>query len=178
MFQVDADIDFTLDANGNGIPDYLEMGHGSFLGWVNPGHVPSTIFIILFCGIYGILGYSAQWIYIGLMSDLAPRLVAGPIILAMTLPVVRALSVAIAPLLPKDETNAIKVETLIGISGVLTAGPVGLNDFGIARFTDDHGTDHNLVVCGESEEVIANGSPVVLLGPHREREIAFIVRKI
>lgn len=178
LFHVSGEIDFTLDANGNGIPDYLEVGNGSFVSWVNPGHVPSTIFIILFSGIYSILGYSAQWIFDGVTGVLAPGLLAAPIVMAITLPMVRGSSAAIAPILPRDETNAISVSTLIGSSGVLTAGPIGPDEFGIARFTDDHGTDHNLLVCGESEEAIANGSQVVLLGPHREREIAFIVRKI
>jgi hypothetical protein len=178
LFQVDADIDFTLDANGNGIPDYLETGDTSIFLWINPGHVPSTVFIIMFAGIYSIMGYSAQWIYNGLSTTLMPTLLVGPVVLAITLPIVRSLSASIAPLLPKDETNAIKVESLIGSSGVLTAGPVGQDDFGIARFTDNFGTDHNLVVCSDSHEFIATGSPVVLLGPHKEREIAFIVRKI
>ena len=178
LFQVDAEIDFTLDANGNGVPDYLEAGHSSIFLWVNPGHVPSTVFIILFSGIYSILGYSAQWIYNGIASGLLPALLVGPVVLACTLPIVRSLSASIAPLLPKDETSAIKVESLIGSSGILTAGPTGPVDFGIARFTDNFGTDHNLVVCSESNEHIATGSQVVLLGPHKDREIAFIVRKI
>lgn len=178
LFHIHADIDFTLDANGNGIPDYLEMGHGSFIGWLNPGHVPSTIFIILFSGIYSILGFSAQWIYDGVTGGLAPGLLAGPLVAALAFPLVRSSSAAIAPVIPKDETNAIRVESLVGTGGVLTAGPINQVRFGIARFTDSYGTDHNLMVCGEGEETIANGSPVVLLGPHRDREIAFVVRKI
>ena len=178
FLSMDGDIDFTADLNGNGIPDYLEVGHGSIMGWMNPGHVPSTIFIILFCGIYSILGYSAQWIYDGVMGSFAPSLLAWPVVMALTLPAVRGTSVAIAPVLPKDETNAITLETLVGSSGVVTSGPITSSDFGFARFTDNYGTSHSILVCGEGEESIANGSPVVLIGPHRERDIAFVVRKI
>lgn len=170
--------DFSADVDGNGIPDHLEVGHFDLMAWFNPGRVPSTIFLILFCGSFSILGYSAQWIYDGLTGSLAPMLLSIPIIIALTLPTVRVTSSSIAPILPKDETNAIKLESLTGTSGVVTAGPIGKDNFGMARFTDQYGTDHTLMVCGEGEETIANGSNVVLIGPHRERTIAFIVRKI
>jgi len=171
-------IDFNADLNGNGIPDHLEMGHFNLMGWFNPGHVPSTIFLILFCGIFSILGYSGQWIFLSSTGSLAPWLLAVPVALLMTLPSVRGSTMLLAPLVPKDETNAILLESLVGFPGVVTAGPIGFNDFGMARFSDDYGTDHMLMVSSESEEVIATGSSVVLLGQHRERQYAYIVRKI
>lgn len=172
------DIDVTVDANGNGIPDYLETGHFTFSDLVNPGHVPSTIFLILFCGQFSILGYSGQWIYDGVTGGFAPMLLSIPVIFALTLPCVRLSTQVISPLLPKDETNAVTVESLTNTAGIVTAGPIGPEDFGMARFTDNHGVDHMLMVCSEGEEVIATGANVVLLGPHRERNFAFIVRKI
>jgi hypothetical protein len=170
--------DFSLDLNGNGIPDHLEIGHAGIIGWANPGHVPSTIFLTLFCGSFALLGYSAQWIYDGLTGSLAPALFGAPIVLALTLPTVRLCSLGLAPVLPKDESNAVSLESLTGSAGVVTVGPIAREDFGMARFTDAHGTDHTVMVCGEGEESIANGSQVVLIGPHRERAYAFIVRKI
>lgn len=178
LFHFSGDIDFTLDANGNGIPDYLEIPPSHIMGWINPGQVPSTIFIILFCGTLSITGYSLQWIYLDLFTKLASGMLAVPIAVAITLPVVSYLSATIAPFLPKDETNAVSLDSLIGSSGKLTAGPINSNIGGIARFTDFFGTDHNLVVYGETQEDIDNGSPVVLLRPHQEHVIAYVVRKI
>jgi hypothetical protein len=178
LLHIGGDIDFSADLNGNGIPDYLELHHFSLTTWLNPGHIPSTVFTILFCGIYSIVGFSSQWIYDGLTGALAPGLLATPLVAALVLPLVRGSSEAIAPLIPRDESSAISVDTLVGSSGVITAGPIGPDDFGMARFTDQHGTDHNLMVCGDGEEYIANGAAVVLIGPHKHRDIAFVVRKI
>lgn len=173
-----ADVDFTADLNGNGIPDYLEVGHFNIMSWVNPGRVPSTVLLLVLCGFYSILGYSVQWIYLGASQKMLPAMLVGPIVLVVALLATRITSNAIAPVMPKDETNAIALESLVGSSGVLSAGPITNTRFGVARFTDQYGTNHNLMVSGEGEETIANGSAVVLLGPHREREIAFVVRKI
>lgn len=172
------DIDYTLDADGNGIPDYLEQGDFNILGWLNPGHVPSMVFLLLFCGIYSIVGYGAQWVFDGLTGHLAPALLAGPVALAISLPFVRSATRAAERIIPKDESNAVNVESLTGDAGVVTAGPIGRGDFGFARFTDKWGTDHSLMVSGEGEEAIATGATVVLVGPHPDKAIAFVVRKI
>jgi len=173
------DVDFSLDLDGNGIPDYLEHGGLHFGDVLNPGHIPATMFLVVFCGAFSLLGYTGQWIYLGATGGLAPMLLSLPITLVPTLAVSRWTSVGMAKIMPQDETNAIALESLAGDAGILTAGPVsGLNDFGMARFTDKYGTDHHLMVGGATNDVIESGSNVVLVGPHPDKAIAFIVRKI
>jgi len=175
---MNADVDMTLDLDGNGIPDYLE-GHGHLGDWFNPGHIPVTMFLVLFCGLLALLGYSGQWIYLGQAGQLAPALLAVPITLVPTLAFSRWFSVGLARIIPQDETNAISVESLAGDVGVLTTGPVqGRDDFGMARFADKYGVDHALVVGSVDDTIIETGSSVVLVGPHPEKSIAFIIRKI
>lgn len=173
------DIDFTLDADGNGIPDYLEHGSPDFFSWINPGHLPSSMLIVVFCGVFSLLGFSGQWIYNGLTHGLAPMLLTVPIVIAGTLPFVRGASIGIAKAMPSESTSAISLSDLVGEIGVLTAGPVkGQGDFGMARFTDKHGMDHQLMVSVNDDTIIANGESVVLMGPHPDNAIAYVVRKI
>lgn len=172
------DIDYTLDANGNGIPDYLETGDFNILGWLNPGHVPSMIFLLLFCGTFTITGYAGQWIFDGITGHLAPSMLAGPVALAISLPFVRSATRTAERIIPKDESSAVTVESLTGDVGVVTAGPINSVRFGMARFTDKWGTDHNLMVSSEGEEMVATGASVVLVGPHPDKAIAFVVRKV
>lgn len=172
------DIDYTLDANGNGIPDYLETGEFNLVGWLNPGHVPSMVFLLLFCGTYSIMGYTGQWVFDGLTGQLAPALLAGPVALAISLPFVRSATRVVERIIPKDESSAVTVESLTGDTGVITAGPITREKFGIARFTDKWGTDHSLMVALEGEETVATGASVVLVGAHPDKAIAFVVRKV
>jgi hypothetical protein len=173
------DIDFTLDANGNGIPDYLEGGNFDFLSVLNPGHIPVTMLMLAFCGILTILGFSGQWIWLGMTGSLAPGILSVPIALVPTFALTSLTSKGLSYVMPKDVSNAIALESLQGNVGVVIAGPIrGLDDFGIARFTDSHGVDHSIMVSGNNTNPIFNGDRVVLEGPHPNKAIAFVVRKI
>lgn len=174
-----ADVDLTLDLDGNGIPDYLEHGHGHFGDFFNPGHIPTTMFIVVFTSLLSLIGYTGQWLLLGNYGWLAPGMIAVPIALVPTLALTRWITVGLARIMPQDETNAIMVESLSGEVGIITAGPFsGKNDFGMARFTDRHGVDHTLMVSSADDTIIENGNQVVLVGPHPDKAIAFIVRKI
>jgi hypothetical protein len=174
---LDSDIDFTADLNGNGIPDYLEMDSAGLFGWLNPGHVPSIVFLLMFAGVFALFGFTGQWVFQGLTGMLIPMLVAGPIAATATLPVVRQASIVIVKILPQDETSAISTESLIGRIGVVNVGPISDKEWGFARFTDQYGTDHQLLVRNEGNEYIANGESVVLLEIASEASDGFVVRK-
>lgn len=179
LMMTHGEVDMTLDLDGNGIPDYLEHSDFQLGDFLNPGHVPTTMFVVIFCGALSVLGFSGQWFLLGSYGFLAPALLAVPIALVPTLALTRWATVGISKVMPQDETNAISLESLSGEVGILTAGPVtGPNDFGMARFTDKHGIDHRIMVGGVDDSVIENGSNVVLVGPHPDKAIAYVVRKI
>lgn len=171
------DVDFEADLNGNGIPDYLEAEAG-LMGWFNPGHVPLMVFLVLFSTIFTVIGYGAQWVYSGLTGSLAPMLLSVPLVTAATLPFVRWGTMAFARIMPRDITNAVTLESLSGLSGPLVVGPASKDVAGQVRITDDYGTHHYLFVFSDGDENIAIGENVVLLGPHREKSYAYVVRKI
>lgn len=179
MMMAHGDVDFTIDVDGNGIPDYLEHGHLHFGDFFNPGHIPTTMFVVVFCFMLSLLGYTGQWLLLQHYGILAPGLLATPLALVPTLAISRWATVGLARVIPQDETNSIELETLSGQAGILTTGPVaGPDDFGMARFADKYGVDHALVVGGVDDTIIDIGSSVVLLGPHPSKAIAFVVRKI
>lgn len=179
LMMAHGDVDMTLDLDGNGIPDYLETGHFHLGELFNPGNVPTTMFLVIFSGALSMVGFSGQWILLNNYGWLAPALLAVPMALVPTLAITRWATVGMAKIMPQDETNAIALESLSGEVGVITAGPIqGTNDFGMARFTDKYGVDHRLMVSGVDETVIATGSDVVLVGPHPDKAIAYVVRKI
>ncbi len=170
-----SDVDITADLDGNGIPDYLE-GDVGLLGWFNPGHVPVMAFAVIFCTMFTVLGYGAQAVYNTLSGNFAPLLVSIPVVGVMALATSRWGSMVLARVAPKDITTAVTLESLVGNVGVVNVGPVSKDVAGIARFTDPHGTDHNLCVFTDDDTNIAVGENAVLIGPHREKSYAYLVR--
>lgn len=172
-----SDVDFTADLDGNGIPDYLEVDAG-VLGWFNPGNVPIMAFVVIFSTMFTILGYASQWAFTGLTGHFAPMLLSVPIVGVMALATSRWGSLMLARVAPKDVTLAVTLDSLVGEVGIVNMGPVTKVDTGIARFTDKHGTSHNIFINVDSDENIAVGESVVLLGPHREKSYVYMARKI
>lgn len=171
------DVDMTADLDGNGIPDYLE-GDVGILGWANPGHVPFMAFLVIFSTAFTVLGYGSQWVYAGISGSLAHMLLSVPLVSALALPVTRWGTIGFSKIMPRDITTAVITESLTGLPGVVNVGPVCKDVSGKARFTDNYGTDHNLFVFADGDENIDVGENVVLLGPHREKSYAHLVRKI
>lgn len=172
------DVDMSADLDGNGIPDYLEGGHGGAIDWLNPGHVPLMAFVVIYATFFTVIGFGLQSVFAGLTGHLAPLLLSIPVVIAITLPFSRWGSLMLARVMPRDLTTAVSVESLVGLSGVVNVGPVSRETSGMARFTDNHGTDHNLFVFNTEDTNIDVGENVVLLGPHREKSYAHLVRKI
>jgi len=178
MMLFDSSLDLNLDLDGNGIPDHLETGWG-LSGLLNPGHLPSTLFLVVFCGLFSLIGVSAQWTWFRSMGEMAPVFLSVPVTLVPTLALTRWFSVGLARVMPQVETNAVTLESLAGQLGVLTVGPIkGLEDKGMARFTDDHGVDHTVLVMSHDGSEISILDPVILSTPHPTNPIAFYVRKI
>lgn len=171
-------VDVHADLNGNGIPDFLEAGNGDWGDLVNPGKVPWLVLLVLFTASFSIIGYSIQWVTLGLIDQLLSPLIVAPVSLASSLPFVSSGSKHLSRILPRDESNAITIESLMGKSGVVNTGPINNVEFGFARFTDDHGVDHNICVISEGEENIDNGSKVVLLRPYHQNDHVYVVRSI
>jgi hypothetical protein len=172
-----SDVDFTADLNNNGIPDYLEVD-GGFFNWINPGHVPAMVFIVIFSTVFTALGYSAQWAYSGFSGSLAPLGLSIPVVTALTLPFVRWGSTAFSRIMPQDITSAVTIESLTGQVGVLVMGPATSEVSGSLRVTDQHGQDHYIFVFATGDENIDVGESAVLIGPNSKNSYAFNVRKI
>lgn len=180
----DLHIDVTVDANGNGIPDYLE-GDASLMGWLNPGGVPLMIFITLFLVWFSILGYSIQdiwsdgiqhWLPGYGTGPLLPGLVAAPLTGMLTLFVIRPWTRLINRILPKEESSDVTIASLQGSMGVVTIGPVTKTNFGFIRVRDKFGTDHAIQVAASNDEVFAIGADVQMVGPHPTNQYAYLIR--
>ena len=147
----------------------IDFGHPSDNGvinaisWVNVGGVPLLIFLLLLLGAFSITGF--------LIQDIA-RMVAGPVparaasvgAVAVSIPLVRAASRAIARVIPKDESYAVSLGDLVGRVGEVVIGPLDQGPPGRVSVADIHGNRHFvLAVAAPSSSPLPQGTLVLLV---------------
>ncbi len=138
--------------------------HGKIAGafaWLNAGRVPGLILLILALAGFSAAGFLIQGVAASIFRPL-PSLIASLGAVALALPFVRGLSRAIARLLPRDETYALTHGDLVGLSGVVTLGPVRRGVAAKARFRDHAGNTHfPRIEPFKPDEVIEEGAAVL-----------------
>jgi len=156
----------------------IDFGHPSDNGvinaisWINVGGVPLLIFLLLLLGAFSISGF--------LIQDIA-RVVAGPLpamlasagAVAVSIPLVRATSRAIARVIPKDESYAVGLGDLVGRVGEVVIGPLDQGPPGRVSVADIHGNRHFVwAVAAPSSSPLAQGTMVLLVDRDGTRFVA------
>ncbi len=76
----------------------------------------------------------------------------------------RVFGAALARAIPKDETEAVSRETLVGRLGIVTGGVAREGLPAQVRVTDDHGMAHYLLAEPEDAgESYPNGTPIIVV---------------
>ncbi|MBR0990110.1 DUF1449 family protein [Bradyrhizobium japonicum] len=156
----------------------IDFGHPSDNGvinaisWINVGGVPLLIFLLLLLGAFSIAGF--------LIQDVA-RMVAGPLpatlasvgAVAVSIPLVRAASRAIARVIPKDESYAIGLGELVGRIGEVVIGPLDQGPPGRVSVADVHGNRHFVsAVAAPDSSPLPQGTMVLLVDRDGTRFVA------
>ncbi|HEX8348814.1 MAG TPA: OB-fold-containig protein, partial [Hymenobacter sp.] len=151
---------------------------GGVMDWLNPNEVPVIILMTIFLGVFAALGFSLQWIWLGLGLPLLSPLITAPVTAAGALLPVKAASTVIGRVLPRETTNAITVDSLFGYYGKITIGPVMERAQGQAKVRDDHGVTHYFQVVLDDSGIAEEGDNVVLLERVSDDSHVFVVRKV
>lgn len=136
---------------------------GRFLAWLHIGRVPVLMILIVFLTTFGLVGLVGQGIVHAVLGRTLPALLAAPAALLAALPVVRAVTGVLARLMPREETSAVDVATLVGRTAVVTGGTARSGMPAQARVRDSFGTEHYVLVEPEDEGVAFATGTVVLL---------------
>ncbi len=157
---------------GNLVPDVhvhsdIEPGElGSSLGllsWLNVGRVPIMILLVIFLTVFGLTGYTVQAISLEILGNMLPASLAAIIALFLSLPLVRKMGQGIGKILPTDETEVISEKTFIGRVATISLGTAQKERPTRAKFKDNYGTTHLIMVEPEEENEIFYEGDVVLL---------------
>ncbi|HVY99996.1 MAG TPA: OB-fold-containig protein [Dongiaceae bacterium] len=145
-----------------------EASHGNYLGtfydWLNAGRVPLLILLMAGLGAFAVAGLVLQTVAMHALPAPLPGLLASAIAFLAVIPTTRTVSRWIARFLPRDETYAIEEGDLIGLTGVVTLGPVEAESAGRAKVEDRYGNAHfPRVRAARAGLVIAQGAKILVV---------------
>ncbi|HEX9964755.1 MAG TPA: YqiJ family protein [Allosphingosinicella sp.] len=114
---------------------------GDLLGWLGVGQVPLLILLVVFLALFGLAGLAIQQ-FAGPLS----LWIATPAAVAAALPLTGLGARGLARIMPRDETTAVSLDSLVGKKATITIGTARRGSPAQARVVDDHGQAHYVMV--------------------------------
>jgi hypothetical protein len=168
----DAGHDIGPHAHG---PD-THHGHGEaggFLTWLGLGRVPLAVLLIALAASFAVFGLLLQALAQGLLGGPLHPAIASVPALAAALPATRISTVAVARLVPREQTYVASQDSLLGRVAVVVQGTATQALPAEARVPDGFGGSLYVAVVPEAEAApIPTGTRIILLS---RTERAFVV---
>ncbi len=169
---IGTDIDAGLDADfdADGLPG---GGIGAFIaGVLGFGRVPLTIWLATFLFAFAAIGVSGQALSENLLGAPMDALVAAVLAAVAAAPVTSVLVRPLGRILPRDETTAVTLDSLVGRRAEVTTGTSRAGSPARSRVNDMHGHPHYVMVEPHDDSAdIVEGEQVLLV--RREGEVFF-----
>ncbi|RYX83709.1 DUF1449 family protein [bacterium] len=138
------------------------------LDWLWVGKIPFSILLILFCLCFGLSGIGLQAFEHHRSGSFFPPLLAAALAFFITIPLLRLTGWALRPIMPRDETEAVSPNSLVGRDGQITLGVARRGHPAEARVRDGHGKTHYIMVEPETPGVELRAGDTVLLVSRRD----------
>ncbi|MEX0342537.1 MAG: YqiJ family protein [Erythrobacter sp.] len=169
-FDVDADIDVEADL---GDPTATGIG-GAITSLLGLGRVPLFVWLIAFLLSFATIGMSIQALAADLTGSPLYVWLAAVIAGGASIPVTAMLARPIGAIMPKDETSAVGLDSLVGKRGTVTTGRAAKGSPARTKVYDLHGQAHHVMVePHEDASEMLEGDEVLLV--RREGQTFFAV---
>ena len=156
-FAPDLDSDMDGDVDGAGVADGLL----SFLGL---GRLPLMIWLALLLLMFMHFGFVGQQIIQSLTGMLLTPWLATPLAALAALPATAILARPLGRIMPKDETTAVSIDSLVGRFAVLDLGTSKKGSPARAKVLDIHGHPHFVMVEPDNEgQQFTSGEKLLLV---------------
>ncbi|BBM01179.1 YqiJ family protein [Microbulbifer sp. GL-2] len=149
--------------------DAPDGGLTKVLGWLRFGEVPALILLVVFLVAFGVTGLLIQMFVESNFGLLLPEGLLALGVFFLTLPQVRFVGNLLRRFAIGDETEAVGRDSFIGCVAVITIGKAEAGSPAEARFSDEYGTSHYVMVEPDESETFKQGEKVLLveeLGAH------------
>lgn len=135
----DAEFDPGVDAdNGDAI--------GRLFAWLYVGKVPVLIVFAAFLAGFGLSGATLQSATHSLFGVHLPLIAATPLAFLASLPTTRLVAGGIARILPREQSDAVSADSLIGRVARIIRGQATQGAPAEAKVADEHGLTHYILV--------------------------------
>ena len=132
--------DTDLDADADGGP------MDGLLSFIGIGRVPFMVWLASFLLSFAALGVGIQSLAEGLLGAPLDRWVVAALAAVAALPVTGLLARPIGAILPRDETTAVGLDSLVGRRAQIVTGRAAAGNPARARVHDHHGRPHYVMV--------------------------------
>lgn len=116
------------------------------LAWLHVGRLPILVILVILLSSFALLGFALQGLVAAVFGAALPAVIASPLALVAALPATRAAGVAMLRVMPYDESAAIAASSFVGRTATITAGEARLGKSAEARFQDEYGQTHYVMV--------------------------------
>lgn len=161
--ETDFDTDADFDTDG-GIAD-----------WLGLGRLPLLAFVAIFSVVFGIVGLILNQITFNIIGTALTPFLSVPVAFIIAVPIVAKTATTISRWLPRDESNGIRLEELVGSEATITVGTATHLISAPAMAYDSHGVQHNFSVRSYDENVTLTERQKVILD-HMSDEGFFYAR--
>ena len=139
---------------------------GQLLAWLHFGYLPLTVLLMLFLLAFSVSGLGLQ----NLMQSRFGTLLPAPLAMVpsgiIAVFATRLCGGLLKPMLPREETQAVSLESFIGCAARINIGTARRGQPAEARLTDKFGRTHYVMVEPEHEEEFKAGSAVLIIKRH------------
>jgi membrane protein implicated in regulation of membrane protease activity len=144
----------------------LGGGLGGGLDWLNVGRLPLLMLLVVFLTVFGLAGLVLQGAVLAVTARLLPWFGAIPAAIALAAPLTRWLGAGLARVLPRDETTAVAIDTLLGRRARIVIGTARRGHPARARVEDQHGQAHYVMVEPVDDTSLTEAALLLLTARH------------
>ncbi len=146
------------------------------LNWLGFGRVPLMVLLVVFLGSFGSTGLLIEQACHDLFGTRLSPLFAVPAALAASVPLTALGARLLAKLLPRDETSAVSLDSLVGEYARIITGRAAAGSPARARVEDRHGQPHFVMVEPNSQDQVFEEGEAILLVRREENLFRAISR--
>jgi hypothetical protein len=158
-----------------GLGDILGDGHdggtdahadidGGLLSLIGLGRLPLLMWLLLLLTLFALIGLAGQQVLTAILGGPLSPWIAAPVAAAVALPVTGLVAKPIAAIMPRDETTAVSVDSLVGREAELVIGVAKAGSPARGRVLDVHGLAHNIMLEPDSaDQTFGEGERVLLV---------------
>lgn len=143
--------------------DSMDGATDSWLGWLHIGKVPVLVLLVVFLTAFAMIGLTLNAFMYSIFGIYPYPVLSVALALTGAFPTARLSSAAISRIIPKDETSAVLLETLVGHVAVIVSGTAKAKYPAEARVKSENGQTFYVRVEPDEERVEFKAGESVLL---------------